>query len=213
MGKKFLHKTAFTFIEMLFVTALLSIVGVSLYSALSNGVRIWQRITQESAAENINIFFEKLSFDLRNSFSFSFVEFEGDENEIIFPAIVQSVERSKIVQGIGRISYSFDREQKTLNKKQSNFSQIYQNKFGFPQMLVNRIEKVRFQYYYYDSRKNDYFWISTWPEEDISFDENKKEIYPLAVRIEIEALDDHLKRKFTRTISIPAGYHRPRLES
>ena len=205
--KNFFREAGLTLIEMLLVTAMLSVVGASLFAAFNNGAKIWQKITQEVTAEDINIFFEKMSFDLRNSFPFSAIRFKGENDEVSFPVVAQSGESAESVE---EVAYLFDWGKKSLNRRQRTFSEIYQDDQGLEQTLVNHVDSAQFHYYYYDSRQGDYFWTSAWPEENALSDEDKKEgdkkvIVPLAVRIEIKTRDDNQERQFSKTVFLPAG--------
>ena len=208
MTKNFIRlRFGFTFVEMLLVTALLAVVGLSLYATFSNGLKIWQRINRESVTEDVHMFFEKISADLRNSAPFSVIEFRGEEDAISFPTIISSAEKQRGVQGIGRASYFFDRKNKSVNRQPYDFSEVYRDHAGPAQVLVRHVETLRFDYYYHNVREGDYSWTSTWPQENISFDKNKKEIFPLAVRIEIEAQHGGSREQFTKTISIPTAWY------
>ena len=59
-------RTGFTLVELVLVTAMLSVVGLAAYSAFSNGIRLWKRVNEEVIQEDINMFFVKISRDLRN---------------------------------------------------------------------------------------------------------------------------------------------------
>jgi len=67
--------------------------------------------------------------------------------------------------------------------------------------IVNNVESLSFQYYYYDPEGEVYIWKDIWQEEE----EEEEEKIPLAVRIEMEFGEDAERERVTRTITIPAG--------
>ncbi|HSV43921.1 MAG TPA: hypothetical protein VLJ10_05135, partial [Candidatus Bathyarchaeia archaeon] len=79
------NKISFTLIELLLVASLLSLISVSLYQALSNGLRVWQYTRRLSVEEDVMIFLDKLSADLRNSFDYSLFFFDEGKNYVSFP--------------------------------------------------------------------------------------------------------------------------------
>ena len=94
MKKGYSKKGGFTLIEILMVTALLSVIGLSLFSVFNSGISVWQRLTQEVIAEDVNLFFEKISSDLQSTFLFSEISFQGKEDEISFPVILSASSKS-----------------------------------------------------------------------------------------------------------------------
>ena len=82
--KKVSHRYGFTLIELVLVTAILGVIGMAVYGTFSNGINIWKQVTEDSAAEDITLFFEKISFDLRNSFKLTGIRFKGEKTQLAF---------------------------------------------------------------------------------------------------------------------------------
>ena len=80
-GKK-IKPAGFTLIETLLVVAISSVIALTIYSTFNSGLKIWQRLTKKEQASDLNIFFEKISYDLRNSFKFSDIKFVGEQTII-----------------------------------------------------------------------------------------------------------------------------------
>lgn len=195
------QKYGFTFIELTFVVSLMAIVSLAVYSVFSQGINIWQRLTQDVKTEEINIFCEKISFELRNSFKFSGIDFIGREDSISFPALVTSQTEAGQEQevDIGRIDYSFNFQDKTLERKQANHSQLYQEKSTALRPVLSDVRSLNFQYYYYDPDEEIYLWKTIWQGDEEIAD------LPLAVRINIDFYEEARDKGITRTITIPAG--------
>lgn len=195
------RKTGFTFIEIVFVVSLVAVVSFAVYSVFSQGINIWQRLAQEAKTDEINIFCERISTELRNSFLFTGIDFTGTEYSISFPGLVLSRLSSGESQEmtVGRINYSFDIQDKVLNRRQSDYSQVFQLKYTPWRQVLSGVKNLKFKYYYYDPKQELYLWKDFW--------EGPKEVtaLPLAVRVEIGFDKDVRIKTVTRTITIPAG--------
>ena len=193
--------SGFTLIETVLVAAMLSVVALAIYSTFNSGIKIWQRLTKGASAEELNIFLEKISGDLRNSFKFTEIKFVGRGNSISFASLVltEMGQKEKDLV-VGEVGYCFDAQAETINKWQANYSQVYQNKSTPPRQVVDNVKSLGFQYYYYDPKEEVHIWKDGWQQE-----QGEEEKIPLAVRIMIELLEDVERKEITRTIAIPAG--------
>ncbi len=124
------ERAGFTLIEILFVMAILSIVSLAVYSSFDSGIKIWQRLNKDAPAEDLNIFLEKISDDLRNSFKFTGIEFVGRDKSISFATLVLT-ELGQRDRGliVGEVGYGFDEERETLNRWYADYSRVYQDYF------------------------------------------------------------------------------------
>jgi len=181
----------FTLTEILLVAALLSVLGLSVYSAFNNGIKIWKRVVKNVIEEDISIFFEKISRDLRNSFQYSLMEFEGAQQRIAFPTLI--VSKSSKYE-IGYVAYFEDSIDNSINRQQQNYSQLYKGINPTPSKLVKNIENLTFQYYYYDAERDETSWESSWED---------KENLPLAVRVKVEFYEDNEEKSLVKSISVP----------
>jgi type II secretory pathway pseudopilin PulG len=201
-----LKQTGFTFVEILLVTAMLSLIGLAIYSTLFNGITFWVRINQEQPAEDVVLFFEKISRDLKNTFKFTGIDFKGSGAQVSFPSIVKYQEKKVTLEGIGKTEYIFDGIKKTLNIRQSNYSEVYSGKSGYERELLRGIKSLKFRYCYTLDQKQ-FIWADSWQDkEETSLGVVEVKKIPLAVRIEVEVEDGSFKRKFQRTVFIPAAY-------
>ena len=198
MINKGLKRNGFTFIEILLAVSLVGLISLALYQSLSNGIRIWKHAQRFVVEEDVAIFLEKISHDLRNTFYYSLVSFESKGNKIAFPTIVRTLEdkrraygRTNYIDQIGKVEYSFDKAHKTIFRRQANYGQAMKKKYGVKRVLAEPVHSLRFLYYY--SEAGDY-------------EENPEaaDLMPLVVRVEIELLEDTgQKRKVERVIPIP----------
>ena len=196
-GKK-IKPAGFTLIETLLVVAISSVVALAIYSTFNSGLKIWQRLTKKEQVSDLNIFFEKISYDLRNSFKFSGIEFVGKQDSIGFASLVMAqIGQQQRALGVGQAGYCFDAQTESLNRWQLNYSELYQNKPAHLRQILNNVKALSFQYYYYDPEEEAYMWKDLWIENE--------EGIPLAVRIKMEFGKDAECKKVTRTVAIPAG--------
>lgn len=192
MRKK--NSLGFTLIEMLIVTAIISVVALAIYATLNNGIKIWQRLNSQLPEEDLNIFFDKFSLDLRNSFKFSGINFSGTIDTLEFPTLVNSLRLQK--RTVGKLIYVYEPQNRILNRYQVDFAGVYSGESNAScQQSLRNIRVLKFQYYLCDEQKKEYFWQDEWSNEGL----------PLAVRVELEFDDGKEIKKFTRTISIPTA--------
>ncbi|MDD5729622.1 MAG: prepilin-type N-terminal cleavage/methylation domain-containing protein [Candidatus Omnitrophica bacterium] len=190
----FQYGRAFTLIEMLIVIVMLSVVSLAVFATFNNGINVWRKVTVEPASEGINIFFERFSSDLRNTFKFKSISFVGREQVLEFPALVYSPWAQ--AKSIGKIAYEFDAAKGALTKRQYTYSDIYSQAGSVAENVVLKdLSSAKFRYYFYDSAKREYLWSNEWPASD----------FPLAVAIELEFNRANGNNAFVRTVSIPVG--------
>ena len=191
--KKKNRRPAFTFVEMLIVTVIMSIISLAIYAALNNGIKIWQRINKELPEQDLLIFFDKFSNDLKNSFPFQGISFTGTENMLGFATLVSSPRLQN--RTIGKVTYFYDSASEVLHRQQQDFSQVYNQEESENIKSISNIKSLNFHYYFYDTERKSYSWQYDWQNEKL----------PQAVRMELELDDGKEVRKFTKTVSIPVG--------
>ena len=182
---------AFTLIELVIVAAIVSVISLAIYSALNNGLKIWQKANQQLVEEDLNLFFDKFSRDLRNVLKFTDIGFSGNAERLEFAAIIDSPRLQK--RTVGEVVYSFDPGAGILNREQRDFSHIFDGKPGIVMQALKNISSVKFNYYVYDENTGEYHWYDQWLAGEL----------PLAVRIELELRDGFSARSFTKTVSLP----------
>lgn len=182
-----------TLIELLITLTVLSVISLAIYASLNSGLKIWKRINGQMAHEDLDIFFDRFGHDLRNCARFTGLTFTGTQERVEFPTILPSPRLGGDV--IGRVSYAYDPQSKTLIRVQQDFSQIYSGEESSKIQPVPDLGSVKFRYYVYDKQTKEYSWREDFLEED----------FPLAVRIELESGDGPQAQSFTRTVSIPVS--------
>ena len=106
------NNAGMTLIELLITTIILSVISTAIYASLNSGLKIWKRINQPLAHEDLDIFFDRFGRDLRNCARFTGLTFTGTQERVEFPAILPSPRFGGDV--IGRVSYAYDPQAKPL---------------------------------------------------------------------------------------------------
>ena len=113
--KKKKFNNAFTLIEMILVVSLISLVGLASFRTIANGLSVWEQSLQIGVEEDLAIFLDKITRDLRNSYKYSLLKFDGTKRTISFPTIVHTREdrrknygRLRYVDRMGKVEYYFD---------------------------------------------------------------------------------------------------------
>ena len=203
--KKVLSKRGFTLIELVLVTAILAVIGMAVYGTFSNGLNIWEKVTEDSVEEDIYLFFEKISVDLRNSFKLTGLRFKGGKTKVSFPSMIKYKGEDGLENTIGEVTYYIDRKKKALMRREANYSEIYRKKPGFVRMLSENISSLQFKYYVYEEKYKKYAWVTDWQLSDEYFGEVVEETLPLVVKIEIGIPGEKGEQKFVKTVQLPMG--------
>ncbi len=185
------NKTGMTLVELLITLTILSVISLAVYASLNSGLKIWKRVNQPMAHEDLDIFFDRFGHDLRNCARFTGISFTGTEERVEFPTILPSPRLGGDV--IGRVSYAYDPQAKALTRVQQDFSQIHSGEESSKTQSIPDLGLVKFRYYVYDKETKEYSWREDFLEGD----------FPSAVRIELELGDGPQAQSFTRTVSIP----------
>ena len=178
---------------------------MAVYGTFSNGRNIWEKVTEDSVEEDIYLFFEKISVDLRNSFKLTGLRFKGGKTKVSFPSMIKYNGEDGLENTIGEVTYYIDRKKKALMRREANYSEIYRKKPGFVRMLSENISSLQFKYYVYEEKYKKYAWVTDWQLSDEYFGEVVEETLPLVVKIEIGIPGEKGEQKFVKTVQLPMG--------
>ncbi len=182
---------AFTLIELLIVSVLMSVVSLALYATFNSGIKIWQRISQTVIDEDASIFLSKFRRDLSNGVRFAGIDFSGDSQQIRLPALIYSPQLA--LRTVGEVIYAY--KDGEISRKERDFSHIYGQQEGFYESVLKDLEYCKFTYYSYDREAKEYFWEEEPAEGSL----------PLAVKIELEYKGAGRPRRFIQTVDIPVN--------
>ncbi|MCM8787279.1 MAG: GspJ family type II secretion system protein [Candidatus Omnitrophica bacterium] len=187
------NKKNFTLIELIIVIGIATAISFGIYKMFSSGAKIWQKIKSITLEEDINIFFQKFSLELNNTFKFSLIDFSGEIDRIMFPAIINSFSLKQ--KSPGEIKYYFDSNKGALIKEERDFSQIYNDSEGITKILLDNVASCKFRYYTYDEEKQEYVWQDNWKNNKL----------PLAVEVNLVFYDNGKIKNFIKTVDIPTA--------
>jgi hypothetical protein len=180
-------------VELLVVTVILAVIGMTMYAAISNGVKIWGRVNERIGAEDVGILFEKFESDARNCARISGIRFSGGEDGVAFASLVPSAILG--ARTVGIISYSYDSEDGAISRSQRDIFDVYADKDGTVQRLLGDVKSAKFSYYVYEKERKQYGWREEMRGQDI----------PLAIRVEADVECEGRTDRFTKTVSIPVA--------
>jgi prepilin-type N-terminal cleavage/methylation domain-containing protein len=181
----------FTLIELLVVTVMLSVVCLAIYSTFASGARIWQRINKLSLNEDINIFFDRFTGDVKNSVDFTGLRFQGKPDRFELPTLVSS--SALEAKTVGLVVYSCTSD--AVMRGQADYSQLYQDAQITPRHVLSGLRSCKFFYYMYDEEKKEYFWVEEWAKDEL----------PLAIRMVLSVGPDSGAQELVKTVSIPVA--------
>lgn len=197
-------RVRFTLVELILVSAILSVVGIAVYTALSSGIRVWKRINQESPQEDVSIFFAKMSHDLRSLVKHSTVSFSGGPDSISFSTFIVSETEEGMKRDLGMVSYRFEKGKDAISREQSNYSQVYLSEPGPARLLLRGVDSLTFRYYCYDPENEEYIWLDAWNADEAPPGVKVDESLPISVKVEI-GLDGYQDEKFCAIVPVPVG--------
>lgn len=143
-------------VELLIVTVILSVTALALYFTLSSGLRIYRRVSLDSADQELAFFLDKFAFDIRNSLVFSGIDFTGTDTKVSFPALVYS--QGMRERSAGQVEYYYDSKDAGVFRLQRDIWQVSNKKDGDSKKVLNNVKKFNLQYYVYDKDKKEYVW-------------------------------------------------------
>ncbi|MFH1360027.1 MAG: hypothetical protein ABIJ41_03205 [Candidatus Omnitrophota bacterium] len=191
-------KKGFTVVEALLAASMMAVVGLALYQALSSGLKIWDRGMRFIEEEDVLIFFDKISGDLRKTMNMSSLRFDAEKDRISFAASVMTKgDKAKgygdeeFVDEIGRVEYFYDALKHQILRRQANYSQALDQGYQGSRVLVNDVRGLTCTYFYETSKG--------FVEKEVA-----EGIVPSLIKIEIE-FSGKQPKKMTKLISIPVG--------
>lgn len=196
--KRYRATNAFTFVEVLLVITLMTVIAIAIYNGIANGIKVWNKAYQVVKEEDVLVFFEKITRDLRNAASFSQINLKGTRSSISFATIVRTPAdpkteaRGEYIDQIGKVEYAFDKLRQQVVRRQGNYSEALRNSFGKEDLLMEHVSAVEFRYLY--KTQKGYEW------------KDKIEIViPSSVYVAIEFGGKRNKRKMSKMINLPVG--------
>lgn len=176
-------RSAFTFVELLIVVTIFSILSLAVYATFTSGMRLWKRIDDLSLIQRKALLrLEKISQDLRQALDFPKIGISGKSNELSFPLLSYDNQLIKV---------SYFLEDDSLWRGQQTYQDILEEKEPpAARSLLSGVEELKFSFIFKEEDKTDYSVKDTWAKEEGA---------PAAIKIELTIKEE----TFTKTINIP----------
>ena len=186
----------FTLVEATIVAVLFSLVGVTLLATFSSGIKVWKKVYNKDSEEDVFIFFDTFSRDLRNTIRYNSIDFTGTKTNISFATYVATKSKfSGLAKGIGEVSYYWDKNKRVVFKTVKDLSDIYKKTAGAIRDILDGVSDFELSYYFYDPKKEKYFWLNKWDNKEI----------PISVRIRLSICYGDETVSYLHTVDIPLG--------
>ncbi len=185
----------FTLVELLVVTAILGLAMAAIGACLSGGIRVWDTARQFGRIESdVYLAMDRMSHDLRNSFPYYRIPFNGDGYEAAFPGLV-AAEANAEPSLPGRITYWH--EPATEQIMRSEF--LADGDRVSDEILATGVKELKFRYAYMTDDPNPRL-----AEADSYQGTNAPRTVSIAITaVNPEAVSERDTWNFKRTILIP----------
>jgi prepilin-type N-terminal cleavage/methylation domain-containing protein len=220
--KNNLYLTGFTLIEVIITTVLMAVVGLAAYKAYTQGVLVWARAQQTSRQEKAIMFIEKVSRELKDSFSFKPISFTAEEARISFSGLILKYDwdwsnkqgesksdlsgapiTSTLLPLLTKVTYEYKSDEGTISRLQEIYAypdldELKMNPDAFkkeePKIILDDVEKLLFSYAMTKTTTTELEF-----RNDFSVDEKIQLPYAVKIELKLKSMRAPLKR----TIFIP----------
>ncbi len=168
--------SGFTLIEVLVVTALFAIIGVSLFQSFSMGLKVWKRASRPNFSYRKAVLsLERMARELRQSRGYPNTTFQGDDEGLSFASVVY-----------GKVyNLTYEYKQQGLWRHAKVLSAGWDA--GQEREAVPGIADMEFTYYGYDAPSSSYIFFDEW--------DGAVKGRPMAVRVVVDLEDEtHLEK-------------------
>ena len=212
------NKTSgFTFIELLIAVMIFAIIATSIYFTLHSGVGMWSRSnTIIGENQEIRVFFQIISLDLRNSRpGFGVKPEKGEQRDLSeeeglriisewksdrmkFPSVIGSFEEDRVMSVLAKIIYEFDSKKNILTRCAATLKDGFDEERPDKEIMLENVTDVSFEYPYGEPGSNEYEWEDSWDREDTS---------PRGVKVKValKTKFDEKEKIFEDIIFLPMG--------
>ncbi len=178
---KFNHK-GFSLIELLLVTALLSVICLTSSFTIVQGVKLYQRLSKTGQDKNISIFLEGVYRDLRNMNLYSGAPFESTSNSITFGRAYNVADGTGIPDArISQVTLGYNPDKEQVFRVEKYFATFEKSESSSKKIIAEGIKDF-----------------------DIKVEKDLFQI-PTFIKIEIEFLGQFGLRRLSKSIIIPSA--------
>ena len=90
-----IRSSGFTLIEVMIASVLTALAALATYHSYNQGILIWKKGQENSNQDKAILTMDRINRDLKNIFSFSPIDFSGEETKISFPYLTLKYDLGK----------------------------------------------------------------------------------------------------------------------
>lgn len=193
-------RKAFSFIEFLVALTIFSIIALSVYYALTTGVKLYYRGNSKiKHNQGIRGFFDRISLDFKNSFFDSGISPQFSESEVDFATLANTRETGRRIM---RVIYSYNSAQGEITRSCSGQSQGFSDQAEGREVILEGVGDLSFEYCYEGLMPDGpYEWKDYWSQPEIP--------KGLRVNLRLKGQPGFEGELFREYIFIPTGAYGP----
>lgn len=194
-----LNKNGLTLLELLLATTLMVVVGLGVYRVFSSSIAMYDWLSRNKPQNDAIIFFEKISYDLRNFCDITDKSFQGSAEEINFyvhntdydllGAKEMELAGNAMNPPLYKVEYIFDKQKREIKRK------LY--KYGEAEPFKNSVVLS-------DVRKAEFsFFIQDYADSDLKGFYSKAYKLPMSLGVNLQISGEGSQKVFYKIIEIP----------
>ena len=181
-------------IELVITSAMVGLLGLAIFAAFNNGVRIYQRVSRPQAQEDLAVFLSKFTADVRNCVVYG--RLSGVYTSEHLELVTQVASPRLGSSGIGKVIYAYDPVSGALSRQVFDMSGLYVQGGGpAPVQSIGGVGTLSFSYLVFNEEKRDYVWQDSYANA----------APPHAIRLQFDFGTGKDAATVTRTVSVPIG--------
>jgi prepilin-type N-terminal cleavage/methylation domain-containing protein len=192
------QQLGFTLIELLVSAAILSVIGLAVYSVFAGGIGAWRKAQEFSSTyQTARLVLEDIAQELKNAVTISGPDFVGESQKLSFLTVRRPPGRP-VDPKIMRVTYEVrrDRASATYSLVREETLNVDGSPTDEAELVVNPISKLEFLYTSKDDKGQIVPWKDAW---------QVSEAVPLGVKIILVVGET----RFTKLVFIPHGFQEP----
>jgi hypothetical protein len=195
----------FTLVELILVTCLLVIVGGVIYSAFSQGAKLWHYAQTSKPSIDLDLICDKMKVELHNALLDSDKPFAGREDgfQFFLMATGPSEDTQKKIFGDQmrpvRLRYYYDKGTAQIVRAKEEYTELLSTELHKKQpaskVIFQGVRDCKFSYYVGQNQRGEHIWRKNWDEQCL----------PQAVRMTIESALAGKDQSWDQIMSIRSG--------
>lgn len=189
-----------TLVELLVAAVIFTVVAAAIYAVFSQSAKLWSRAAQQKPEWEIDLFFERISSELRNAYVNAGIGLDGTAESVEFFTLVTSVDRDfspSPVRLPAKVRYYYDPVKRTVYREQTGYRKVLYPKgsaAAAAEAVAGNIDGFSVQFYHENVRSKSVVWKKLWREP----------CFPRALKISLD-YGPGRAQKMSRFLFLPQG--------